>query len=129
MKNQKKEEGTNIKKEEKMQNKMQITKFLSIKCTMVIKKKKPYQIGHVQAFVEYVRCVRNVGQRLGVIVLVVPNRRLADVIPVHVHNVGRMLDDLLREVRVRSFVDHLPGVGAGIVDLRRTANLLTCFLY
>lgn len=68
--------------------------------------------------VQDVRHVLDVGQRLGVIVLVAHDRRLVDVVTVDVHDVGRMLDDLLGEVGVRALVHNLPRVCASVENLR-----------
>lgn len=71
-----------------------------------------------------VRHVLDVGQRIGVIVLVAHDRRLVDVVTVDVHDVGRMLDDLLGEVGVRALVYDLPRVGAGVENLRAVRYIM-----
>lgn len=49
--------------------------------------------------------------------LVAYDRRFVDVVAIDVHDVGRMLNNLLGEIRVRPFVHYFPRVGARVEDL------------
>lgn len=56
--------------------------------------------------------------------LVAHDRRFVVVVTVDVYDVGRMLDDLLGEVRVRALVDDLPSVGASVENLHGEISLV-----